>query len=143
MHELRIDCSSWSKNGEWAKPVRRSVFVLEQGIAEHEEWDEHDNGALHAVAWLGDQPVGTARLLPEGKIGRMAVLKAYRGLGIGSALLKALVHAAKEQGLAQVRLSAQTHALPFYQQHGFVNDGPPHSEVGIPHQWMRLVIHNN
>ena len=78
-------------NGEWASSIRRSVFVQEQGIDESEEWDEHDSVSTHVLAWLGDKPVGTARLLPEGKIGRMAVLPEFRSQGIGSAMLLALL----------------------------------------------------
>ena len=135
---LRIACSDWDTHGERARPVRRSVFVVEQGIPESEEWDEFDAVSVHALAWLHEQVVGTARLLPDGKIGRMAVLAPYRTQGIGSALLAALVQTAHARGLNTVRLSAQTHALAFYAKHGFRADGPPHEEVGIPHQWMTL-----
>ena len=135
---IRIDCSSWLINGEWASSIRRSVFVQEQGIDESEEWDEHDSVSTHVLAWLGDKPVGTARLLPEGKIGRMAVLPEFRSRGIGSAMLQALLAVAKEQNLPQVRLSAQQQAIEFYSRHGFSPLGDAHTEVGIPHQWMAL-----
>ncbi|MCE2745104.1 MAG: GNAT family N-acetyltransferase [Burkholderiales bacterium] len=135
---IRIDCSSWLINGEWASPIRRSVFVEEQGIDESEEWDEYDAVSVHVLAWLGGKPVGTARLLPEGKIGRMAVLPEFRGLGAGSAMLLALLAVAKEQKLQQVRLSAQQQAIEFYSRHGFAPCGDAHIEVGIPHQWMVL-----
>lgn len=124
--------------GEWASSIRRSVFVKEQGIDESEEWDEYDSNSQHVVAWLGNTPVGTARLLPEGKIGRMAVLSAYRGQGVGAAMLLALIALAKKQNMPVLRLSAQQHALGFYLRHGFVPDGPAHIEVDIPHQWMGL-----
>jgi len=135
---IRIDCSNWLINGEWASTIRRSVFVQEQGIDESEEWDEHDADSSHVVAWLGERPVGTARLLPEGKIGRMAVLPEFRSRGIGSAMLLAMLAVAKEKKLPQVRLSAQQQAIGFYSRHGFVPLGEPHMEVGIAHQWMVL-----
>jgi predicted GNAT family N-acyltransferase len=135
---IRIDCSNWQINGEWASTIRRSVFVQEQGIDESEEWDEHDADSTHAVAWLGAHPVGTARLLPEGKIGRMAVLPKFRSQGIGRAMLLAMLAVAKEKNLPQVRLSAQQQAIGFYSRHGFVPLGEPHMEVGIAHQWMVL-----
>lgn len=135
---LRIDCSSWLINGEWASSIRRSVFVLEQGIDESEEWDEHDSHSVHALAWWHDKPVGTARLLPDGKIGRMAVLPEFRSQGIGSAMLLALLAVAEKQNLPQVRLSAQQQAIGFYSRHGFAPLGAPHEEVGIAHQWMML-----
>ncbi|WP_370263645.1 GNAT family N-acetyltransferase [Limnobacter sp.] len=140
---LTIACNNWQTNGEWAKTIRRCVFVQEQGIPEHEEWDEHDANALHAVAWLNHQAVGTARLLNSGKIGRMAVLPNLRGQGIGSAMLNALLQEALRQGLQEVKLSAQKHAMPFYARHGFEALGPPHMEVGIAHQWMRKPLSCN
>ena len=135
---IRIDCSSWLINGEWASSIRRSVFVEEQGIDESEEWDEHDSASIHVVAWWSSSAVGTARLLPDGKIGRMAVLPEFRSRGIGSAMLLALLAVAKEQNLSQVRLSAQQQAIEFYSRHGFSPLGDAHTEVGIPHQWMVL-----
>ncbi|MCQ8895520.1 GNAT family N-acetyltransferase [Limnobacter humi] len=135
---LRIDCAGWDINGEWAKPIRRSVFIDEQGIPEHEEWDDSDGVSMHAIAWINGQAVGTARLLPEGKIGRMAVLREHRKHGIGAALLNTLIGKARAQGHPTVRLSAQAHAVAFYARHGFVTSGAPHEEVGIPHQWMEL-----
>lgn len=125
-------------NGEWARSIRRSVFIEEQGIDESEEWDQHDSNSIHVVAWFGDQAVGTARLLPEGKIGRMAVLPEFRSRGIGSAMLLALLAVARERKMPVVCLSAQQQAIEFYSRHGFVPQGEPHSEVGIPHQWMAL-----
>ena len=135
---IEINCSDWLINGEWARTIRRSVFVVEQGIDEAEEWDEHDAHSLHAVAWLGKQAVGTARLLPEGKIGRMAVLPEFRSRGIGSAMLKAMLGEARRRQMPSVRLSAQKQAESFYSQHGFMPLGEPHMEVGIAHQWMVL-----
>ncbi|HEY1059650.1 MAG TPA: GNAT family N-acetyltransferase [Limnobacter sp.] len=135
---LRIDCAGWDINGEWARPIRRSVFIEEQGIPEAEEWDDSDAVSLHAVAWLNNVAIGTARLLPEGKIGRMAVLPQYRKQGVGAALLNTLIGKAREQGHSSVRLSAQSHAVDFYARHGFVASGAPHEEVGIAHQWMAL-----
>lgn len=135
---IRIDCSSWLINGEWASSIRRSVFIEEQGIDEAEEWDEHDASSVHAVAWWGNTPAGTARLLPQGKIGRMAVLPEFRSRGIGKALLLAMLNVARQQNIKTLRLSAQQQAIEFYSRHGFAPDGPAHMEVGIPHQWMVL-----
>jgi len=135
---IRIDCSSWLINGGWASSIRRSVFIEEQGIDESEEWDEHDEPSVHAVAWWENSPVGTARLLPHGKIGRMAVLPEFRSRGIGKALLLALLDVARNQKMSVLRLSAQQQAMEFYSRHGFVPEGPAHMEVGIPHQWMVL-----
>jgi exodeoxyribonuclease VII large subunit len=134
--ELLIQPGSWRKLGPLASEVRRAVFIVEQGIDESEEWDEVDVGAVHWVALLDGEAIGCARLSPEGKIGRMAVLGHYRGRGVGTALLQACVEYAAQRKFAQVKLSAQQHALSFYEKQGFKAVGPPHEEVGIAHQWM-------
>lgn len=139
---LRLETGPWSRLQALAAPLRRAVFVEEQGIPEHEEWDEADADALHAVAVnaLG-QAVGTGRLLRTdepgvGKIGRMAVHRALRGAGVGARVLQALVQAARGRGDHTLRLSAQRTAVGFYARQGWRPIGEPHEEVGIPHQWM-------
>jgi predicted GNAT family N-acyltransferase len=105
------------------------------------EWDELDAQSRHVLAESGQgEPVGTGRLLPDGHIGRMAVLSDWRGCGVGSGLLQALLCLARAQGHAEVLLNAQTHAEPFYARHGFVSSGEPFTDAGIPHRTMRLVL---
>jgi predicted GNAT family N-acyltransferase len=100
-----------------------------------------DNVCLHAVAVDGHgQALGTGRLLPDGHIGRMAVRKPARGMGIGSAILEALMAQAKNRGDNAVLLSAQIHAENFYQRHGFAREGEQFMEAGIPHIQMRRVF---
>ena len=124
-----------------------AVFVIEQNIPVELEWDEWDDGSLHAVAAsaAGD-PVGTGRLLPAsfelkspatGHIGRMAVLASARRHGVGSAILQALMQAAPKQGFTGVVLHAQSYVVPFYARHGFVIEGGEFVEAGIPHRIMR------
>jgi predicted GNAT family N-acyltransferase len=84
--------------------------------------------------------VGTARLLPDGHIGRMAVLKAHRKKGVGAAMLERLIEAARARGEREVALSAQVHAVAFYRAHGFVEEGAEYEEAGIAHQGMRLTL---
>jgi predicted GNAT family N-acyltransferase len=125
-------------HGEALARVRRTVFIVEQGVPEALEWDEHDAVSTHWLAVLADgRPVGCARLLPDGHIGRMAVLPGWRGQGIGRALLDAAVACARTRGMHEVRLSAQCHAATFYQRAGFVSCSPPYDEAGIPHLAMR------
>jgi predicted GNAT family N-acyltransferase len=81
--------------------------------------------------------VATGRLLPDGHIGRMAVLKQWRARGIGGLMLTRLLERAKERGHSEVALSAQIHAVPFYRAHGFVEEGAEYLEAGIRHQAMR------
>jgi predicted GNAT family N-acyltransferase len=132
-----IEILPWENARAHAAPIRFAVFVEEQGVPREIELDALDKDCLHAVAFAGGQAVGTARLLPDGHIGRMAVLKAWRGRGIGRLLLERLVEQARARGDRQVMLSAQAHALAFYRAHGFVEEGAEYLEAGIRHRAMR------
>ena len=122
-------------------PVRFTVFVQEQGVPREIELDAHDPRCVHALA-LDDagNAVGTGRLLPDGHIGRMAVLTQWRGRGVGGSILDALIAEARRRGFAEVALSAQVHALAFYRAHGFKPVGGIYDEAGIPHQAMRRAL---
>ncbi len=137
MADFRILLTDWAH--EWARlsHVRRAVFIDEQGVPEALEWDADDAGAVHLLA-VDDQgeAIGCARLLPDGHIGRMAVLPPWRGRGVGRALLAAALDAAQARGHACVQLSAQTHAADFYVGAGFVRMGDEYEEAGIPHVVM-------
>jgi predicted GNAT family N-acyltransferase len=137
---LRIELLSWENARSRATPIRFEVFVKEQGVPAEIEMDEADAQSIHALAFDDSRVVGTARLLPDGHIGRMAVLKPFRGKGIGSALLVKLVEAAKQRGGRTVILSAQVHAVDFYRAHGFQPQGEVYQEAGIAHQDMRRAI---
>jgi predicted GNAT family N-acyltransferase len=127
----------WSRDAEHLAAVRRAVFIDEQGVPEALEWDERDAVALHFLATtLDGSPIGCARLLPDGHVGRMAVLPAWRGHGVGHSLLAAVLNAARACGHAELRLSAQTHAADFYLRAGFVTQGTEYEEAGIPHVAM-------
>jgi predicted GNAT family N-acyltransferase len=133
----RIELMAWEKARAQAAPIRLVVFVEEQGVPAELEMDEMDARCIHALAFEGSRAVGTGRLLPDGHIGRMAVLKEFRGKGAGGALLAKLMEAAKSRGDREVVLSAQVHAVPFYQAYGFELFGEVYEEAGIPHQDMR------
>ena len=137
---LQIELMSWKHAEPLASAIRLAVFVEEQGVPREIEMDEFDPGSLHALAVQDGEAVGTARLLPDAHIGRMAVLKPWRRRGIGSRLLVAMVQAARARGESRVLLSAQVHALPFYRAHGFQTEGPVYEEAGIPHQAMTLAF---
>ena len=126
----------WAELAAQAAPIRFEVFVEEQRVPAEMELDEFDALSCHALALLDGQPVGTGRLLPDGHIGRMAVLAGWRGQGVGAALLQALIDEAGRRGMAQLALSAQTHALGFYARFGFVPEGEVYDEAGLPHQVM-------
>ena len=131
---------SWEEARALASPIRFEVFVREQRVPAEIELDDMDAECIHAVAFLERLPVGTGRLLPDGHIGRMAVLKNHRNRGVGAAMLKRLIEAARSRGDREVALSAQVHAVPFYRAHGFVEEGAEYEEAGIVHQAMRRVL---
>lgn len=137
---LLTETMGWEKARAEASPIRFAVFVDEQKVPAGIELDEHDAACLHVVAREDERAVGTGRLLLDGHIGRMAVLKAWRGRGVGAAMLTTLIEAARARGDREVALSAQTHALGFYRRFGFVNEGAEYVEAGIPHQAMRKVL---
>lgn len=129
---LRI--GNWAEMQADAKPIRMEVFVQEQNVPADLEMDERDAECLHAVAYdAAGRPLGTGRLLPDGHIGRMAVLRSARGTGVGGAILHGLMDMARRRGDGKVVLSAQTHAAEFYLAHGFAMAGEVFEEAGIPH----------
>lgn len=137
---VRIELLSWEKARAHASPIRFTVFVEEQGVPCEIELDEQDALAIHAVAFDQETAVATGRLLPDGHIGRMAVLKEWRGRGIGSAILGELIEAARRHGNREIALSAQVRAVEFYRAHGFRAEGDVYDEAGIAHQAMRMVL---
>jgi len=131
----------WDAAEPASRQVRHAVFVLEQGIAADLEWDGRDPACIHVVVFISpDLPIGTARMQPDGHIGRMAVLAPWRGRGVGGALLEALIEAARKRALAEVWLTAQTRAIGFYRSHGFLPAGAEFIEAGIPHRKMTRAL---
>ncbi len=131
--------ADWQRDRVSLAAIRREVFVVEQHVPEAEEWDAMDAVCHHVIALSDDgAAIGTGRLLTDGRIGRMAVLKGWRGRGVGNALLAELIAMARDEGHRESRLHAQTHALAFYRQHGYVAVGDEFIEAGIPHVEMRL-----
>jgi predicted GNAT family N-acyltransferase len=119
--------------------VREEVFIKEQHVPVALEWDGMDEAAQHLLA-LSDagEPIGCARLAGDGSIGRMAVLKPWRGLGVGRALLRKAVSLYQQQGVERITLSAQMHAIPFYERFGFKGCSEPYLDADILHIDMRL-----
>lgn len=120
--------------------IRRAVFIEEQAVPEALEIDGLDGQAIHLLATVDGRPVGTARLLPKGeigKIGRVAVLADQRGTGLGAALIRAALEELRAvPGITTAKLGAQTHALGFYERLGFTAFGPVYDDAGIPHRDM-------
>lgn len=137
METQKIVLGDWEHLQQDAQAVRYAVFVEEQKIPAELEWDEMDAQCRHAVAYdRGGCAIGTGRLLPDGHIGRMAVLAQARGHGIGAALLQTLMQAAQQRGDQAVELNAQESAEGFYRKLGFTRDGEPFMEAGIVHLHM-------
>ncbi len=121
--------------------IRKAVFVEEQAVPLELELDEYDDVAIHFLMCDAEgTPLATARLLDKhglAKIGRVAVLKESRGLGLGLELMQFVVAEAKRRGFTGAMLDSQTYAIPFYERLGFVAEGDEFDDAGIPHFLMR------
>ena len=136
-----ISILAWDKALPLARPVREQVFVVEQKVPLELEWDEWDERSDHAIARdINGRAIGTARLLPDGRIGRMAVLGEWRRRGVGAALLEALLGQARKRSMRHITLHAQTHAAGFYRRFGFNERGGEFFEAEIPHVEMTLEL---
>ena len=138
---VRVETGSWGQVQPLASAIRFEVFVHEQRVPIEEELDAADAQCVHALAFnVSGEVIGTGRLLPDGHVGRMAVLKANRGQGVGAAILLRLIEQARAQGFVDVVLSAQTHAKGFYAKYGFVEEGGEYLDANIPHIQMRKAL---
>jgi len=138
---IRIQATSWADevDREAMIDIRYEVFVVEQEVPVELELDSQDPACRHLLAFEPNgHPIGTARMQPDGHIGRIAVVEAWRKQGTGTRLVAALVEAAREVGLNSVDLDSQVHAVGFYEKLGFETCGDVFMEAGIPHQNMRL-----
>lgn len=144
MRDIVILIKPWREAEQEAYSIRKRVFIDEQGVPESMEIDDFDPIAQHALAYLRDDCIATARLIAlseqEGQIGRMAVLPANRRQGIGGQLLSALLGSSKTHGFTQLKLHAELSAIPFYAQFGFIAQGDIYDEAGIAHRDMILFI---
>ncbi|MBS0423369.1 MAG: GNAT family N-acetyltransferase [Proteobacteria bacterium] len=140
-HDDLIQVVRWEEAESVLRAIRTAVFIHEQHVPEAMEWDEFDVISVHLLARdAAGQPVGTARLLPDGHIGRMAVLKEWRGQGFGSAMLRKLLQELMQRHQQKAQLNAQTSAVPFYEKFGFRVLGEEFMEAGIPHVKMTLSL---
>lgn len=137
MNKVTVAVAQWQKNNADIRRIRDSVFIAEQSVPPELEWDAEDATAVHFLAYEGEYAVGTARLLPDGEIGRLSVLKDWRGMKVGEALLGAVIHEAEQRGLEPLKLSAQVQAVEFYQRFGFAVVSAEFLEAGLPHVEMR------
>lgn len=127
----------WQASQGMLRAIRTTVFIEEQGVPQELEWDGLDEHAYHVMALASDgTPIGTGRLLQDGHIGRIAVLKEWRRKGVGRALLDMLLVVANKMGFEEVKLHAQTRVIDFYLRREFVPEGKEFMEAGIPHVAM-------
>lgn len=139
--DFRVEPADYRTDFQDLRRVREAVFVVEQNVPLEMEWDAQDPLCQHVIARDGENhPIGTGRLSPEHRIGRLAVLREWRGHGVGSALLTALIDAARMQHCDEVDLHAQVDALAFHRKHGFEPFGEEFEEAGIRHQSMRRAL---
>ncbi|WON74923.1 GNAT family N-acetyltransferase [Nitrosospira sp. Is2] len=137
MAAYTVRLASWHNDSAALKLVREAVFIREQGISVELELDTLDAECIHILAADAMlHPIGTARLLPDGTIGRMAVLKEWRRQGVGSALMEKLLDEAKDRQVRQVTLNAQVYVTAFYRKLGFQAVGEEFMEAGISHVRM-------
>lgn len=135
-----IRAAIWPGDESAIAEIRRAVFIREQAVPEAMEWEDIDPICDWFVAQLGDKLIAIARLTPEGRIGRMAVSREWRGNGIGAAVLDLALETACRRGLDEVELHAQTQAIGFYGRFGFRAFGPEFDEAGILHRQMKLSL---
>lgn len=141
LRQFDIAEANWKFQADSLSVPRHQVFVLEQGTSAGDEFDGMDAEAWHWLAMDGrGNPIGTGRLLTSGQIGRMAVVKKFRGLGIGAAILAEAISKANRLGMNEVFVHAQTHVTSFYEKLGFLITGAEFKEVDIPHVKMVLAI---
>ena len=140
-HPYQIRMVRWQDEASVLRIIRTTVFIHEQRIPEDLEWDDFDLVSMHVLALNSDeQPIGTARVLPDGHIGRMAVLKEWRGKGLGTAMLLRILEELRNRRIQKAILNAQTTAIKFYEKFGFQVSGKEFTEAEIPHVKMILLL---
>ena len=134
-----VQVADWPEAQAALRGVRTAVFIVEQNVAPEREWDSADPLSRHVLARSADgKVIGTARLAPDGKIGRISVLGAWRGMGVGTSMLELLLREAARRGLEQCYLHAQKQAVSFYRRRGFETEGEEFMEGTVPHRRMRI-----
>mgnify|MGYP000061663058 CR=1 FL=1 len=135
---IRIEQVEWAAMCTSLSNIRRAVFIDEQAVPEALEWDGVDADCYHLLAFAGAQAIGTVRMTANGKIGRMAVLSAWRRQGVGQPLLTAILQLARQTNSSEVTLDPQAYGIPFYQRSWFEVSSGVFLDAGIEHQTMTL-----
>lgn len=136
-----VSLVSWHDGEPLLRAIREAVFIREQNVPVELEWDGKDGDSRHAlVLTTSGDAIGCGRLMPNGHIGRMAVLPQWRKQKVGTAIMEALLDEARSRGYKQVDIDAQTFAIPFYHKFGFVEHGKEYVDAGMPHKKMKLKL---
>ena len=140
-NKLKIEIVKWIDEYALLTIIREKVFIEEQKVTSQLEWDGMDKDAIHFLAFKDKKGVGCARafvIQNRMQLGRMAVLREYRGEGIGSALIQRAITLAKLNQLYAIDISAQCHAIDFYKKFGFEVTSDMYLDAEIPHRDMKL-----
>ena len=140
-NNLKVEIVKWIDGLSQLKNIREKVFIQEQKVTPQLEWDGMDEKAIHFLVFNDKAAIGCARAIvikDHMQLGRMAVLKEYRGQGIGSALLEKAMTIAKLNQLSAIYISAQCHAIDFYKKFGFEVTSDIYLDAEIPHRDMTL-----
>ena len=140
-NNLKIEIVKWIDGLSQLKNIREKVFIQEQKVTPQLEWDGMDEKAIHFLVFNDKAAIGCARAIvikDHMQLGRMAVLKEYRGQGIGSALIEKAITTAKLNQLSAIYISAQCHAIDFYKKFGFEVTSDIYLDAEIPHRDMTL-----
>lgn len=141
MNNIQVRIADWQKDNADLRRIREAVFIAEQAVPPEQEWDADDVEAVHFLALEDGYAIGTARLLADGQIGRVAVLRDWRGMNVGDALMQTVIAEAERRGLREQKLTAQVHATRFYERLGFEVVSEEFLEAGIPHVDMLRKSH--
>ena len=140
-NNLKVEIAKWIDDHTQLKNIREQVFIQEQKVTPELEWDGMDEKAIHFLVFKDEEAIGCARAIvikSQMQLGRMAVLKEYRGQGVGSTLIENAIVTAKLKQLSGIHISAQCNAINFYVKFGFEVTGDTYLDAEILHRDMTL-----
>jgi predicted GNAT family N-acyltransferase len=140
-NNLKVEIVKWIDSHAQLKNIREKVFIQEQKVTPELEWDGMDEKAIHFLVFKDEEAIGCARAIvikSQMQLGRMAVLKEYRGQGAGRTLIEKAIVTAKLKQLSSIQISAQCNAINFYVKFGFEVMGDTYLDAEILHRDMTL-----
>lgn len=141
-NSFTVHLVSWHNGEPLLRAIREAVFIQEQGVSPNLEWDGLDESSQHVLALSANgDAIGCGRITPDGKIGRVAVLPAWRGKRVGSAILEALLGYAHSHDYQVLELNAQIEAVKLYHRYNFTEEGEVFMDADMPHIKMKLSLH--